>query len=112
MLNVLFISAPLLTLVITSGIKISNAEFEMRGFGLDAHIIGIMYIYPLPLLFPANSELILTILLGVALTFTFNAICFVKSKGKKTVKKIWFERIGLSLGVSIFLAGLIAALLC
>jgi hypothetical protein len=110
--NQFFIIPPVLTLIIIGIIKHLNEEYELRDLGIDTHIIGIMYIYPLPLLlpdlFPEHPGMMVTLLFVAALLFAINAICFVKTK-RQNANYNKYVRISLSLGVTVFCIGFVAA---
>ncbi len=106
MYDIFILLPPILTLIVISVIKILSSEFQLRGFGLDSNIIGVMYIYPLPIISQIDPALMQTILLGVTFIFSINAICFVLSKKLRTNKRI-YERVSLTLGLIVFGMGLI-----
>jgi len=112
--NILFIGPPLLILIFSSCIKLLNSEFEFRGFGFDSYIIGMMYLFPVPLLLPnlfsSYIQEIIFLFMFVAFLFAINVECFVKSKGKPTIKKARLEKICMTTGLFVFSIGLIFAL--
>jgi hypothetical protein len=108
MTSIIALFLPILTLIIISSIKLSEGKLELRGIGLDFHVIGIMYFCQVIVFSPYTNEINILILMIITLTFTLNAICYLNAIGRKCNRKIWAERIGFTIGLIVFFIGIIS----